>query len=168
VNIAALLGTSGIMPEQLGTNTPVEETDVDFKQMLQTLVTSSDLELDETADEAPNWLGFLLKYFDTSKMASTTTPDSTGEALKTTDSEPQVSLTELMAVLHPLVTACDSTSQQLDLSAESSEESDRAVSEATVPDITGATTTAAPLSAPLAASGPVNAGLARRRTSINH
>jgi flagellar hook-length control protein FliK len=103
VNIAALLGTSGIMPEQMEANVPIEETDVDFKQVLQTLVTSGDLEMGDTPDGSPNWLGFLLKYFDAGSMTPVTTPDPTGEALETATGERQVSLTELMAVLHPLV-----------------------------------------------------------------
>lgn len=104
MNIAALIGTSGVMPEPSGTPVPIEGSQGDFKGILKALVSGGQEQapLTQAATTAPNWLGILLKLFD-NDLQLTETPDPTGEALETTQTETAVSLTELMTVLQPLV-----------------------------------------------------------------
>ncbi len=111
MNIAALLGTSGNMPDRLGKAVTAGANSPEFRQVLKDAATG------EAAPDAPappqtttagaapppsDLLSALLKLFDKG-LGQEITPDPTGEALDAEQDETKASLTELMAALQPLV-----------------------------------------------------------------
>ncbi len=113
MNIAALISSSGALPEQPAAALPVDAAAAgEFKGILQALVAGTEAQPPQTpaAEAAPNWLGILLKLFDQDPQLFET-PDPTGEALNTVEGETTVSLTELMTVLQPLVGQSDAEIQ---------------------------------------------------------
>lgn len=112
MNIAALLGTSGTLPEQLGKVVSASADPAGFKQLLQNMtmgegaqdavVSVSNIEASAAAPPGLDLLGTLFKLFDKGS-GPISTLDPTGEASDTDQDEIKASLTELMAALQPLV-----------------------------------------------------------------
>lgn len=104
MNIAALMGASGGLPEQNGKFVSLAGLNGEFRDILQALVAEVDPQTPQVppSDTASNWVSMLLQLFDPELLLSET-PDPTGEALETNGTESPVSLTELMTVLQPLV-----------------------------------------------------------------
>lgn len=113
MNIAALISSSGTLPDQPAPALPLDAAVAgEFKGILQALVAGTEAQPPQApaTEAAPNWLGILLKLFDQDPQLFET-PDPTGEALNTVEGETTVSLTELMTVLQPLVGQSDAESQ---------------------------------------------------------
>lgn len=165
MNIAALMGAAGILPEQPGGSTPVGSIESEFKQLLQELILGPDLQNgppvgDVQPAEPSNWLGMFLQLFDGATITMQT-PDPTGEASATVDNETAVSLTEIMTALQPLVNQSD-TDLSLHLAA-STPETVATGSEENTDDLLPASTLAqlsAMVSATVPAQPPVAAGTA--------
>ena len=108
MNIEALTGMFGALPEQQGATVSEEGTELNFNQVLKMVAAEVDAQNSQNAaapESAPNvnWLGMLLKLFDQCANDSQSTPDPNGEALPLAQEGTSVSLTEIKMALQPLV-----------------------------------------------------------------
>jgi flagellar hook-length control protein FliK len=115
MNVEALMGMSGAMPQQQGAIVSEEGTPGSFSQILKALVAEVDVQGSQevnVSNGSPNWFGVLLSLFGQHAAGYESALDPTGEAssltqdeasASLTQDETSVSLTELITALQPLV-----------------------------------------------------------------